>query len=116
MCPNVATEPPLQPLSMESLTRQSANVELEARLDIKAHGFWSRAQDSFFDVQVFNPNALTYLSQDPPTLYRTQEAAKKREYNERVLEVEGGVFTPFVFFMTGGMGRKPLPSTDDLLS
>ena len=62
MCPNVATEPPLQPLFMESLTRQSADVELEARLDIKARGFWSRAQNSFFDVRAFHPNAPSYLS------------------------------------------------------
>ena len=97
MCPIVATDPPLQPLSGESFTRQSANVEPEARLDIKARGFWSRAHDSFFDARVFHPNAPSYLSQDPPTLYKTHEAAKKRKYNERVLEVEGGIFNPLVF-------------------
>ena len=82
VCPIVATEPPLQLLSLESFIRQAANVDLEAQLDIKARGFWSRAQDSFFDVRVFHPNAPSYLSQDPPTLYKTHEAAKKREYNK----------------------------------
>ena len=30
--------------------------------------------------------------------------AKKREYNERILEVENGSFTPLVFGTNGGMG------------
>ncbi len=40
------------------------------------------------------------------TLYRAHEAAKKREYGERVREVEKGVFTPLVFSSTGGMARE----------
>ena len=31
---------------------------------------------------------------------------KKRKYNQRVLEVENGSFTPLVFALTGGMGRE----------
>ena len=34
------------------------------------------------------------------------ENAKKREYNEQVLEVEHGSFTPLVFGMNGGMGDE----------
>ena len=31
---------------------------------------------------------------------------KKREYGQRVRDVEHGVFTPIVFTTTGGMGRE----------
>ena len=34
------------------------------------------------------------------------EKEKKRQYNERVLEVEHGSFTPLVFSSNGGMGRE----------
>ena len=39
MCHNVATEPPLQPLSGEVLNHRTANREDGARLDIRARGF-----------------------------------------------------------------------------
>ena len=38
--------------------------------------------------------------------YRRHEQAKKREYGQRIREVEHGVFTPLVFSSTGGMGRE----------
>ena len=47
-------EPPLQPLTGESLHR-SANKQDEARLDIAARGFWQDDAMAFFDVRVFNP-------------------------------------------------------------
>ena len=34
------------------------------------------------------------------------EQEKKRAYNQRVLEVENGVFTPLVFSTSSGMGRE----------
>ena len=40
VCADVCTEPPLQPLSGETLTYTTANVEDGARLDISAAGFW----------------------------------------------------------------------------
>ena len=46
VCHNVATEPRLQPLSGESLTHRTAITSDDARLDIRARGFWSAAQDA----------------------------------------------------------------------
>ena len=106
VCHSVATEPPLQPLTGETFAQRSANVCAEARLDIKARGFWNRAQDAFFDVRVFHPNAPSYRSKDIATLYKQHESAKCREYNQRVRDVEHGVFTPLVFTTTGSMGRQ----------
>ena len=106
VCHNVATEPPLQPLSGETFTHRSANVSAEARLDIKARGFWNSTQDAYFDVRVFHPNAPCYRSRDLAAVYKQHESAKKREYNQRVQNVEQGVFTPLVLTTTGSMGRE----------
>ena len=106
VCHNVAVEPSLQPLNGENFLYRSANTDSEARLDVKARGFWNRGQDAFFDARVFNPYAPMYRSLDLPQLYRRHEQEKKREYNQRVLEVENGVFTPLIFSTSGGMGRS----------
>ena len=45
VCHNVAIEPHLQPLSGEILTHRSAITTDDARLDIRARGFWTEAQD-----------------------------------------------------------------------
>ena len=50
------TEPSLQPLSGETMTYATANVEDGARLNISAAGFWGgRHQKAYSDVKVFNP-------------------------------------------------------------
>ena len=46
VCHNVATEPQLQPLNGESMTHRTVITTDDARLDIRARGFWSAAQDS----------------------------------------------------------------------
>jgi len=60
VCHDVAIKPVLQPLSGESFCYATANVEDEARLDVSVRGFWGHHQKTFFDVQVFNPTALSY--------------------------------------------------------
>ena len=58
VCHDVSLEPPLQPLSGESLSLRTASVEDNARLDVAASGFWGgRFERAFFDVRVFNPHA-----------------------------------------------------------
>ena len=57
VCHNVATEPRLQSLNGESMTHRTAITTDDARFDIRARGFWSAAQDAYFDVRVFHPNA-----------------------------------------------------------
>ena len=55
VCHNVATEPSLQPISAETFPNVTANTFDDARLDVKARGFWCRGQDAYFDVRVFYP-------------------------------------------------------------
>ena len=51
VCHDVAIEPVLQPLSGESFHYATANVEVEARLDVSVQGFWgNRHQKAFFDA------------------------------------------------------------------
>ena len=78
----------------------------EARLDIHATGFWTAAQDAYFDVRVFHPNAPSNSSGSISTAYKKHEDIKKRAYGQRVREVEHDVFTPLVFSTTGGMGQE----------
>lgn len=104
---DVTTEPVLQPITTEQLSGRCANREDGARLDIAARGFWGcGAQRAFFDVRVFNPSAPTHRDTQPSTLYQRNEREKRRQYQERVCEVERGSFTPLVFATTGGMGSN----------
>ncbi len=107
VCHDVCVEPSLQHLSGEALSYATATTEDEARLDIRAKGFWgNRHQRAFFDVRVFNPNAPTYRSLQLATVYHRHEREKQRMYEQRVHEVELGSFTPLVFSTSGGMAKS----------
>ena len=56
VCTDVEVEPVLQEVTGEVLLR-GANKTPDARLDIRARGFWAREQSAFFDVRVCHPNA-----------------------------------------------------------
>ena len=108
MCPNVSTEPQLQPLTGEQLNT-AANTEEAARLDVKARGFWCNdGKDAFFDIRVFHPHASSYQNTELPRLYRQHERAKKSKYarRRRVAEIEHGCFTPLVFTTSWGMAPE----------
>ena len=102
----MCVEPPLQTLSGEHLPYATANRDDNARLDIKARGFWGTPhQCAFFDVRVFNPNSESYRDLEMMTCYRCYEGEKRHSYENRVREVEHGSFAPLVFSTSGGMGR-----------
>ena len=103
---DVELEPPLQPLTGETLRHQTANTEPDARADIRVRGFWTDGRNAFFDTRVFYPHAPSYRSRSLQSLYRKFESDKKREYSERINTVEHGSFTPLVFSACGGMGRE----------
>ena len=106
VCHDVKVEPHLQPLSGEKLQHRTSISDDNARLDIKARGFWGGPFESaFFDVRVFNPIAPSNMKSSIESTFRKQENEKKRAYHQRVLEVEHGSFTPIVLSASGGMGR-----------
>jgi hypothetical protein len=92
--------------SGKGLSHRSAITSDQARLDIRARGFWSTAQDAYFDVRVFHPNAVSNGSGTISAAYKKHEAIKKRAYGQRIRDVEHGVFTPLIFSTTGGMGPE----------
>ena len=51
-------------------------------------------------------NAMSNRNKSTKAIFRNHELAKKREYMERVLEVERGTFTPLVMGTNGGMGEE----------
>ena len=104
VCNDVQIEPILEPLSGEKLSKSI--VTDNARVDIAARSVWAKGQRAYLDVRVFNPFAQRYLSRTLRSAYETNEKEKKRDYNERVLQIQHGSFTPLVFSCFGGMGRE----------
>ena len=106
VCKNVQSEPHLLPLEGESFDLLTANKSEEARLDIKANGFWRPGQTAFFDVRETHVNSTTNINHDTEKIFQLNEAEKKRQYLQRVLEVEHASFTPLVLGTNGGMGKE----------
>ena len=105
VCKNVTIEPVLQPLSGETLHPRSAIRENDARSDVRAEGFWScRQQQAYFDIKVFNPTASTYRNKSLRACHHSLEAGKRRDYLDRIINVEHGSFSPLIFSTSGGMG------------
>ena len=104
VCRNVETEPLLQPLDDEVFNLQSSVMSREARLDMKAGGFWTPGVTAFFDVRVTHLNSRSNQSKHTVTIFKEQENENKRKYNQRVMDVEMGSFIPLVFGTNRGMG------------
>ena len=61
---------------------------------------------TFLDIHVFHPNCKTYVGREVAKVYKEKEQEKKKAYNERIIQVEKGTFTPVVFSTFGGMGQE----------
>jgi hypothetical protein len=106
VCKDVEAEPHLIQVTSERFPLRSANTKDESRPDIKANGFWQEGRTAFFDVRVTHVNAESQRNKKTSEIFRRHEEAKKREYMQRVLDVEHGSFTPLVFGTNGGMGKE----------
>ena len=102
VCNDVRVEPELLPLNNEEIV--NGNVAQKARLDLSGNGIWGPQERTFLDIRVMHPNAPSYKDKDISQVYRQHEKEKKRTYNERVIQVEKGSFTPIVMSTFGGMG------------
>ena len=103
VCNNVSIEPRLSHFLVKlfALRRLTQTLMLGLILLLMASGVEGLSV-LFFDVRVFNPGAP---SNHPfKSAYRRHEREKRRQYEQRVREVEHGHFTPLVFTTTGGMG------------
>ena len=104
VCTDVRIEPPLLPLANDQLV--SGNQAENARLDVSGIGIWGPMQKTFLDIRVMHPNSPTYINKDIDQVYKTHEREKKRTYNENIIQVEKGSFTPIVVSTFGGMGQE----------
>ena len=83
VCPNVAVEPVLQPLTGEGFSLGTTNVQDDARLDIKAQDFWDHSKRStFLDVRVYNSHAPSNCRTTTAACYRRHEAGEAQDVQE----------------------------------
>ena len=103
-CVDVKIEPGLQDCSSDMSLHQHTNTQAGARLDVSARGIFGTFERTFCDVRVTHPNCPSNVFKPIADIYKEHEAAKKREYEERVLQTEKGSFVPVVLTTSGGMG------------
>ena len=103
VCHDVQIEPQLQSIGNTAF-RRSANTEDGARLDVRARGFWRDGQQAFFDVRVTNADNNSQQTKPLKTILRSHEDEKKRQYNQCVMEIEQGTYTPLVLTVKGVKG------------
>ena len=111
ICKDVQIEPNLLPVNGQTLNT-GANIKEGARLDISAVGLWQCLEKVFIDIQVFNPNAKTKVEMgEISKMYSNHEDKKKRDYNQRIIQVEKGTYSPAIFSCNGGASKE----TNELL-
>jgi hypothetical protein len=103
---DVVWEPELQTLEGETFKYQTANKEDEARSDVRVLGFFSRLRRAFFDISAFSPFAPSNKGKSLSACFVMHEKRKRREYLERIRNVEHGDFTPLIVSTTGGIGTQ----------
>ena len=86
-------------------SRENRNGGRESRL-VRALNFWVTGLTSIFWHNCFWPFRSEMQEPRVDNVLRKEWNWKKRQYKERLLEVEHGSFTPLVFSSNGGMGRE----------
>ena len=99
VCKDVDVKPHLLPIDSDVLNTRSTVTSPEARLDIKAGSFWSRGETAFFDVCRTYVNSTCNQKKSTESIFLEYEKDKKRNYQQRVIDVEMG-FPPPRFFGT----------------
>ena len=102
VCNDVRVEPELLPLDNDQAV--FGNIAQKARLDVSGNGIWGPHERTFLDIRIMHPNSPSYQDKDVRQVYKQHEREKKRTYNERIIQIEKGSFTPIVMSTFGGMG------------
>ncbi len=83
------------------MSHNSAITDDGARLDVAMYGFWGgRFEKALVDDRVFNPCAQSNRRSPLTSVYRRHEQEKRRQYEQRVREIEHATFTPLVMSVT----------------
>ena len=104
VCHNVQIEPELLSIESEQHTTRG-NVAEKARLDVAGVGVWGAYEKTFLDIRIMHPNSPSYVNKPIKDVYELHENEKKRTYNERVLQIEKGSFTPNSWLDIRWMGK-----------
>ena len=105
VCHNVQIEPELLPIERDGLPRRGNSAD-KARLDVAGVAVWGAYEKTFLDIRIMHPNSPSYVNKPIEEVYAMHEQEKKRSYNERVLQIERGSFTPVVGSTFGGWGKE----------
>ena len=82
---------------LSSPSIHSTNTEEWVRIDIKAQNFRdSRQRSTYFDVRVFNSFGPSNISSSTSSTYHRHKREKRRAYEQRILQMEHGIFTPLI--------------------
>ena len=76
--------------------------------DVRARRFWREGQNAFFDVRITNTISEFQRHLTSEKIFTKHEREKKRHYNNRIMNVEHGTFTPLVFSLNGGIAKECL--------
>ena len=98
VCKDVDVKPHLLPIDSDVLNPRSTVTSPEARLDIKAGSFWSRGETAFFDVCRTYVNSTCNQKKSTESIFLEYEKDKKRNYQQRVIDVKMGFPPPLVFW------------------
>jgi len=105
VCAHPVREPPLHPLQGgDNFQYRTANIDPDARSDVKVEGLLDPHRPTFIDVAIFNRHELTYAQKDLPSIFHDLERRKERAYSERIATIEHGHFTPFICSSLGALG------------
>ena len=89
VCKNDQSAPHIMLLEGECFDLLTANKSEEARSGREVNGFWMQeGQTASFEVRVTHVNSTTHINHETKTIFQLHEASKKREYLQRVLQVE----------------------------
>ena len=73
---------------------------------LKQKVFGGNEKLHFLMLGVTHVNSKSSKNQTTKQIFNSYEKAKKREYLQRVLEIEHGTFTPLIFGTNGGYGGE----------
>ena len=103
VCYNVAVEPVLLLCPARSSAR-STITSASARADVRATGFWTRGRMHTLMSKCFTRTHPPTNTGPLQVCSRHTKPRKRLEYEERIVNVDHGSFTPLVFSSTGSAG------------
>ena len=91
ICNDVEIEPPLQPLEGEIINGLTG---VNTKPNVRARRFWWEGQIAFFNTRITNRYSEFQHHLTSEKIFTKHLREKNRHYNNRIMNVELGTFTP----------------------